>query len=310
MISSDRIFRYEQLTTTVVMSKLLPVGVLGIFTAAMLAAQVSTDDTYMHSWGSIFVQDVIVPLRKKHFLPAEQVKYLKMSICGVGVFAFLFSLLFPQNDYVMMYLAMTGTIWLGGAGAVIIGGLYWKKGTTLGAYGALITGIVFAVISFSLPRIWSSQGREFPLNSQWLWFISMLSSSVVYVILSLVRNENYNLDKLLHRGVYKVQDENTSEKAARPVHFWQRLMGVTDDFKLSDKIMYFGIAGYILLVCVILIFGTIYNLAVGVPDAVWKSVWHIFVWMTIILSALTTVWFIIGGFKDVKNMFFMLKTST
>ena len=62
--------------------------------------------------------------------------------------------------------------------------------------------------------------------------------------------------------------------------------------------------------CVILVFGTIYNLVVGVPDAVWESVWHIFVWMTIIISAITTVWFTIGGFKDVKHMFFLLRTGT
>ena len=297
----------KQLTTTVTLAKFLPIGVLGMFAAAMLAAQISTDDTYMHSWGSIFIQDVVVPIRKKHFKPENHVRYLKYSICGVGVFAFLFSLLFPQNDYVLMYLAMTGTIWLGGAGAVIIGGLYWRKGSTLGAYGALITGIIFAVMSFVLPRIWAAQGQVFPLNSQWLWFISMLVSSVVYVVLSLIENSDYNLDKLLHRGKYEVKaDQSENLIRAENISLWQRVAGITTDFKTSDKVIYFGIAGFITIVFALLIFGTVYHLTVGISDSGWSNIWHLFIWMTIIISSATTLWFTIGGIKDIKTMFHLL----
>ena len=45
------------------------------------------------------------------------------------IFAFCWSLLFPQTTYIYMYFALTGAIFLGGAGSVIIGGLYWKRGT-------------------------------------------------------------------------------------------------------------------------------------------------------------------------------------
>lgn len=300
----------KQLTTTVILAKYLPVGVLGMFAAAMLAAQISTDDTYMHSWGSIFIQDVVVPLRKKQFQPEKHVRYLKYSICGVGVFAFLFSLLFPQNDYVLMYLAMTGTIWLGGAGAVIIGGLYWRKGTTLGAYGALITGIVFAVISFAMPRIWAAQGRVFPLNSQWLWFISMLVSSVVYVVLSLIENADYNLDKLLHRGSYEIKEEQPDNFVkAKNIGLWQKIAGITTDFTTSDKVIYFGIAGFIIIVIALLALGTLYHLTIGISDGGWSNIWLLFIWITISVSAVTTVWFTMGGIKDIRTMFGLLKNT-
>lgn len=285
-----------QLTTTVTLSNLLPVGLIGAFAAAMLAAQVSTDDTYMHSWGSVFIQDVVIPLRKKHFRAEEHVKYLKYSICGVGVFAFLFSLLFPQNDYVMMYLAMTGTIWLGGAGAVIIGGLYWKKGSTLGAYGALITGILFAIISFALPRMWSHYGKEFPLNSQELWFISMLASSVVYIVLSLINNEIYDLDKLLHRGKYQVKEISPAEEnKTDKLKLWQRFVGVTTDFTAVDKAIYFGIFGYIVLMCLILLLGSIWHFLFGIEESVWKIVWYVYVWTTVLLCIVTVLWYAVGG---------------
>lgn len=55
----------SQLTVPMVLIQILPKGLVGAFVALMLAAFISTHDTYMHSWGSIFIQDVIMPFRKK-----------------------------------------------------------------------------------------------------------------------------------------------------------------------------------------------------------------------------------------------------
>jgi hypothetical protein len=44
-----------------------------------------------------------------------------------------------------MFFAITGAIFTAGAGAAIIGGLYWKRGTTSGAWAALIIGAVLSV---------------------------------------------------------------------------------------------------------------------------------------------------------------------
>ena len=57
----------SQLRTPVLLTKLLPHGLLGMFAAVMMAAFITTDDTYLHSWGSIFVQDVLLPLKKTPF---------------------------------------------------------------------------------------------------------------------------------------------------------------------------------------------------------------------------------------------------
>ena len=54
------------------------------------------------------------------------------------------SLLFPLKDFIFMFFALTSAIYLGGAGAVIIGGLYWKRGTAEAAWTALILGTVMA----------------------------------------------------------------------------------------------------------------------------------------------------------------------
>jgi SSS family solute:Na+ symporter len=142
----------KQMTVPVVLGKLFPVGMMGLLCMIVFCAMVTTDDTYLHSWGSILVQDVIMPFRQKPFTPAEHIRVLRWSITGVAVFDFLFSLLFRQTQYILMFFAITGAIFTGGAGAVIVGGLYWKRGTTAGAWCAMILGSVLAVSSIVLQQ--------------------------------------------------------------------------------------------------------------------------------------------------------------
>lgn len=137
----------KQQLVPVVMSELLPAGVMGLFATVMFFAAVSTDNTYMHSWGSILVQDIIQPLRKhkKPLSNAQHLLLLRCSIAGVAIFAFFFSLFFKQTSYILMFFAITSAIFLGGAGAVIIGGLYSRVGNTAGAFTAMTLGSLIAV---------------------------------------------------------------------------------------------------------------------------------------------------------------------
>ncbi len=134
-----------QMTVPMVLGKLLPVGLAGLLCTIVFCAMITTDDTYLHSWGSILIQDVIMPFRRRPFTPAEHIRVLRWSITGVAAFGFAFSLLFRQTQYILMFFAVTGAIFLGGAGACIIGGLYWKRGTTGGAWAAMVSGSLLAV---------------------------------------------------------------------------------------------------------------------------------------------------------------------
>ena len=119
----------SQMRGPIVLSTVLPIGLLGAFAALMLAAFISTHDTYLHSWATILVQDVIMPFRDKPFDKDTHLKVLRYAILGVAVFIFLFSLLFQQNQKIALFFAITAAIFAGGSGAVIIGGLYWDRGT-------------------------------------------------------------------------------------------------------------------------------------------------------------------------------------
>ena len=209
----------SQMRGPVVLSKVLPVGLLGAFAALMLCAFVSTHDTYLHSWATILVQDVIMPFRSKPFDKETHLKVLRYAIFGVAVFIFLFSLLFQQNQKIALFFAITAAIFAGGSGAVIIGGLYWEKGTTAAAWGAMIIGAFVSVSGVLVKQIsieWLSdldsytQLKTFLLfirdiNGQEYWGISMGLAAITYIFISIMTNKKpFNMDKLLNRGKYAI----------------------------------------------------------------------------------------------------------
>ena len=294
----------SQLKAPLVLTHILPRGLIGAFAAMMLAASISTLDAYMHSWGSILVQDVIMPLRKRPFTPQVHLRVLRWAIVFVGVFAFCFSLLFKQSEYIFLFFAITGAIFAGGSGAVIIGGLYWKRGTTAAAWAAMITGSGIAVAGIIIHEI----VPDFFINGQWFWGISMAAASAVYIVVSFFgKRRKYDLDKLLHRGKYTIAGE-TSIVSETPSKGW-KVLGMGREFTRGDKIIY--ILNYVwtggwLLVFII---GTIYNLTHDVSDDAWLTFWHTYLIIHVAVSSFIILWFLIGGFRDLRRMNQRLGTS-
>ncbi|MEZ5357721.1 MAG: sodium:solute symporter [Candidatus Zixiibacteriota bacterium] len=295
----------SQLKAPLVLTHILPRGLMGFFAAMMLAASISTLDAYMHSWGSIIVQDVIMPLRKKPFDKKTHLRVLRWAIVAVGVFAFFFSLIFKQAEYIFLFFAITGAIFAGGSGAVIIGGLYWKRGTTAAAWAAMITGSGIAVSGIIIHQIIP----DFPINGQWFWGISMIGASLMYVIFSLFgKRREYNLDKLLHRGKFTLAGEKQIIDSV-PSKGW-RVLGMGKEFTRGDKIIY--ILNYIWTGGWLLVFaiGTIYNLTHDVADATWAKFWRTYLVIYITVSAGIIIWFVTGGFRDLFRMNRSLKSGT
>jgi SSS family solute:Na+ symporter len=293
----------SQLRVPLVLRFLLPAGLLGGFAAVMLAAFVSTHDTYLHSWGSIFIQDVIMPFRKKPFSEKAHIRVLRWSIVGVAVFIFFFSLLFRQSQHIYLFFAITGAIFVGGSGSVIIGGLYWKRGTTAAAWSAMITGSTIAVGGIVLHQIY----EDFPVNGQWFWGIAMVGSALVYVLVSLLgKRKVADLDRLLHRGKYAIQGEMKVITEV-PSRGW-KMLGMGREFTRGDKFIYILSYAWIIAWTLIFIVGTIYNLTHPASDAIWMRFWKVYVILYLAASSLVIVWFTIGGLRDMKQMFRDLAT--
>jgi SSS family solute:Na+ symporter len=292
-----------QLTVPVVLASILPIGMMGALTAVMLMATIGTHDAYLHSWGSIFIQDVVMPFRNKPFEPTQHLRILRWSIIGVCIFIFFFSLVFQQSEYIFLFFAITGAIFTGGSGAVIIGGLYWKKGTTGAAWSALITGSVIAVGGIIIKQI----DPEFFINGQEFWGLAMLMSSVVYILVSLLSGKkDFNMDKMLHKGVYAVEEAQVvGEAPSRGL----KMLGMGKEFTRGDKIIYIAAYAWTFLWAAIFLVGTWANLTTEVADSTWMTFWKWFIMINTVASVGIIIWFTIGGTRDLKDMLKRLATA-
>ena len=311
-----------QLRAPLVLSEILPVGLLGAFAALMLAAFISTHDTYLHSWGSILVQDVIMPFRDKPFDKETHLKVLRYSIFGVAFFIFLFSLLFQQNQKIALFFAITGAIFAGGSGAVIIGGLYWKRGTTAAAWTAMITGAVIAVGGIIIKQIsaeWLADTSSMAvlksginvlrnINGQVYWGIGMGASALSYILMSLFgKHTTYNMDKLLNRGKYAIAEEMEIVNEV-PERGW-KMLGMGKEFTRGDKLIYIINYVWTFSWTILFIVGTIYNLYNDVSDPSWMIFWKYFLFIHVGMAVISIVWFTWGGFNDLGVMMKKLRSS-
>lgn len=319
-ISTDTL--RTQLRAPFILSEILPVGLLGAFAALMLAAFISTHDTYLHSWGSIFIQDVIMPFRDKPFDKETHLRVLRYSIFGVAVFIFFFSLLFSQNQKIALYFALTAAIFSGGCGAVIIGGLYWERGTTAAAWTAMIIGAFIGVGGTLVKQVsvdWLSDVSSLAtiktillylrdINGQEYWGIGIASSSISYIFVSLVGNRSsIDMDKLLNRGRYSIKGEMAVVNK-EPELGW-KIFGMGAEFTKSDKLIY--ILNYVWtgMWTLIFIFGTVYNLSNPVSDSSWMKYWEYYIYLNMAVSIIIIVWFTVGGISDLKHMISSLQSD-
>lgn len=312
----------SQMRAPIVLSEVLPAGLLGAFAALMLAAFISTHDTYLHSWGSIFIQDVLMPFREKPFSKEEHIRALRYSIFGVAIFIFIFSLVFDQNQEIALYFAVTFAIFAGGVGAVIIGGLYWDRGTTEGAWAAMIIGAAIAVTGTIMPQIsesWLNEGgglvgfkslilRLKEINGIKFYGLSMAFSSLSYIVVSLLTfKEKMNMDKLLNRGEYSIKEEKKIvDKNVKTV--W-RVFGIGNEFTIEDKITYLVSYVWNIFFTVVFVIGTVYNLSNSVSDDSWMVYWKYQVYINVVFSFVIIIWFSIGGFIDIKKMLSSLSST-
>lgn len=300
----------RQNATPLAMLYFLPIGLRGAFVALMLAAFISTDNSYMHSWGSILIQDVIVPLRKQPFSQKTHLLMLRLSMLFVCVFIFFFSLIFRHTEYIVMFWNITGAIFTGGAGAVVIGGLYWKRGTTSAAWAAMITGSFLATGSVLLRQIHAANPFEHPVvqfiasqNGMVLAFWSGLIAITVYILVSLISREPaHNMDKLLHRGQYEVPEDD-NKMAKEPVRGIRALIGLNNEFSPRDRFVYMICMGWVFLQVFVFIIGTAINLVRDVSDETWLIYWKWHIGVFIVGTLVVAVWFAIGGTRDIIKLY-------
>ncbi len=123
------------------LSHTLPAGLLGLVTAAMIAAFMSTHDSYLLCWSSVIVLDIINPIRQRKPLGEKgKLLLIRCIMTAIGIYILIWGLWYEGSDDIWEYMGITGAIYFTGAISVLAFGLYWKRASSTGATLALLSG--------------------------------------------------------------------------------------------------------------------------------------------------------------------------
>ncbi|MDZ4820613.1 MAG: sodium:solute symporter family protein [Planctomycetota bacterium] len=135
-------------------------GLIGLLIAAMLAADMSTDSSYMLTWGSVIYNDILAPLRRRQQWSQKfGLLVNRFIIIAIGIFLLVYGLWYELKGGIWEYLRLTATIYLSSITALLIACCYWKRANDWGAYAALATGAVLPLTFLT--------SQQFEISSNW-----------------------------------------------------------------------------------------------------------------------------------------------
>jgi len=123
------------------LGRILDPGVIGLLTAAMIAAFMSTHDGYLLCWSTVITQDIIAPLFKERLDNPTRIKITRILIVLIGLYILYWGLFYTGEEDIWDYMAVTGAIYFTGAFSLLFGGLYWHRASSTGAVLALLVGV-------------------------------------------------------------------------------------------------------------------------------------------------------------------------
>lgn len=124
------------------LARLLPTGIIGVVIASMLAAEMSTDGSYILAWATVIYNDLIAPCFRRPLSEKARLLTIRTLIVLIGVFLIVYGLLYELPGTAMDYIFVTGTIYVASMFALLMGAVYMPWINKAGAYAAIILGAV------------------------------------------------------------------------------------------------------------------------------------------------------------------------
>ena len=148
---------------------LVPTGLLGLMMAGMLAASVSTYAGYFLGWSAVISQDVVSPLLGRELSAAGKLRLTRVTIVALTAFIMVWSLVYHVPGPAFFYLQVTANLFMAPTLITIVGGLYWRRASSVGAYLSYILGAA-ASLGYLIPALRLSVGTAGNLS----WGLALL----------------------------------------------------------------------------------------------------------------------------------------
>ena len=172
------------------LSTAVPPGLMGLLIAAMLAADMSTDSSYMLTWGSVIYNDIMAPFRKTRWSEKKGLFWNRSIIAFIGVFLLLYGLWYPLKGDLWTYLGVTGTIYLASISVLLIACCYWRKANSWGAGAAILISAVIPITYLVMEQLPSTADLAKTIGPYYSGIATYLLAGAAMVIGSLLKPQS------------------------------------------------------------------------------------------------------------------------
>jgi len=165
----------------------VPIGLMGLLVASMLAADMSTDSSYMLTWGSVVYNDLLAPFRKRAWSERQGLLWNRAIVAAIGVFLLLFGLWYPVRGDLWTYFGVTGTIYLSSLSTLLVACCYWKPANATGAVAAIAAGSTCPIAYLVLEQLPATQGLAASIGPYWSGLAAYVLAAAAMMVGSLAR---------------------------------------------------------------------------------------------------------------------------
>ena len=250
---------------------IIPSGMLGIVIAGMLAAFMSTHNSYLLCWSTIITNDIIEPLSNRTLSSKTKILLTRFIILILGLYIFYWGMFYEGGDAIWDYLGITGAIYFTGAISVVVFGLYWKQASSMGAILALLGGLSSII---GLEPIRSFLGINIS-NPAIIGLITLGFSMLLMIIGSLIWPDTDN-DYIFPTESLENEDN------------------ILKKYYVTESVV------ILMLILSYILYGPQSSWIKSYIS--WKFIWQTLFILTIISFFLMFIRFTYGGFKDLKSL--------
>ena len=169
------------------LSRFVPVGLMGLLLAAMLAADMSCTSSYMITWGSVIYNDILAPFRKTPWSEKRGLLWNRVIVTLIGIFLLVFGLLYRLKGNAWNYLAVTGTIYLASISTLLIACCYWKRANNWGVAGAIVLGAVIPLTFLVMQQISYTADLAKTIGPNYSGIAAYLAAGAAMIVGSLLK---------------------------------------------------------------------------------------------------------------------------
>jgi SSS family solute:Na+ symporter len=153
LLTPDQVGSNTLLAMPKMLRMIVPPGLMGLLLAAMLAADMSTDSSYMLTWGSVIYNDIMAPFRKTAWSDKKGLLWNRAIVAGIGVFLLIYGLWYKIEGDLWTYMGITGSIYLSSMSVLLIACCYWKRANSWGAAAAIFFGALIPTATLVLQKV-------------------------------------------------------------------------------------------------------------------------------------------------------------